>query len=165
MALLPQLPARREYQSYEQYERAFSAVTNARPTPPALMLAREKHPLGPLRTDQQSGGRTGVYHMKTIFAGAAALVAVTLSASIATAAPYANIGTRDAGFKTGIIQVHGVHRECVEGRWGWHRSTPWGGRIACQPAWKKWHHGGRGHGSRHHEEIRPEPRRIPRGSH
>ena len=116
--------------------------------------------------------------MKRILAGVAAAAAIALSASVASAAPFSGLGKADTGFNAGIIKVHGVHRECVEGRWGWHRSTPWGGRVACSPPrWNKWRHGGHGYGhneGRGHRDVdvrpaprhdAPAPRRIPRGSH
>lgn len=110
--------------------------------------------------------------MKRILAGVAAAAAIALTATGASAAPFSGLGRADTGFNAGIIQVHGVHRECVEGRFGWHRSTPWGGRVACSPPWRKWHHRDRGHheGRGHNDRrddvrIAPAPRRIPRGSH
>ena len=113
--------------------------------------------------------------MKRILTGVAAAAAIALTASVASAAPFSGLGRADTGFNAGIIKVHGVHRECVEGRWGWHRSTPWGGRQACRPMWNKWRHGGhhegRGHDRGHRDaDVRPAPRhdtprRTPRGSH
>lgn len=86
--------------------------------------------------------------MKRIILAAGAFAAIALSATVASAAPFSGAGKFGAGFDAGIIQVHGVHRECVRGRFGWHRSTPWGGRMACRPHFKRWHggdHHGRGH--------------------
>lgn len=86
--------------------------------------------------------------MKAILAGAALVTAIALGATGASAAPLSGFG-KAAAADAGIIKVHGMHRECVEGRMGWHRSTPWGGRVACSPPWRKFDRHGRGHGHGH----------------
>jgi len=77
--------------------------------------------------------------MNRFVAAAGALLALGLTASVATAAPLSGVGKLTAGANADLVQVHGMHRECVRGRWGWHRSTPWGGRLECRPQWKRWH--------------------------
>ena len=117
--------------------------------------------------------------MNKFSAAAGALIALGLSATASSAAPYTGAGKLTSGFDAGVIQVHGVHRECVRGRFGWHRSTPWGGRLVCRPHFQRWdgdrhdgHHGGRGRDDDRHDgrgrdhdrnDDRP-ARRIPRGS-
>lgn len=107
--------------------------------------------------------------MKRTILAAAAFAAAALATTAATAAPFSGAGRLGTGFDAGIVQVHGVHRECAEGRMGWHRSTPWGGRIACAPRWNKWRynrHEGRGHGRGHDDHDRgPSRNRDRRGSH
>ena len=111
--------------------------------------------------------------MKHILFAAGTLSALALSASASSAAPYAGSGRLTPEFNAAIVQVHGVHRECIRGRWGWHRSTPWGGRIACRPHFDRRDDGDRGHHEHHEGRGRdhddrndgpPPPRRIPRGS-
>ena len=114
--------------------------------------------------------------MKHILVAAGTFSALALSAGASSAAPFAGSGRLTPEFNAAIVQVHGVHRECIRGRWGWHRSTPWGGRIACRPQFNRWEDGDRGHHEHHeHHEGRgrdhddrddgpPPPRRIPRGS-
>lgn len=84
--------------------------------------------------------------MKRIAITAAGFVALALSATASSAAPLSGLGTQGAGIEAGIIKVHGIHRSCEAGRWGWHRST-WRGRIACAPFFQRnWR---RGHDDRH----------------
>ena len=93
--------------------------------------------------------------MKTFAVVAGALSAIAMMASGATAAPGAGLGSAVRNENAGIVKVHGLHRACLEGRRGWHRSTVWGGRIECYPRWRRWnrdHHDDRNDG--HHDRRR-----------
>lgn len=84
--------------------------------------------------------------MKALLLGAGTAVALALTAPVASAAPYGPIGKAASNFEDNIVMVHGRHRECVRGRWGWHRSTHWG-RTPCRPhwGWGRWNRDRRGH--------------------
>ena len=77
--------------------------------------------------------------MKTFAVVAGALSAIAMMASGAAAAPGAGLGSAVKNESAGIVKVHGIHRACLEGRRGWHRSLPWGGRVECYPRWRRWH--------------------------
>ena len=92
--------------------------------------------------------------MKRIVILAGGLAALALSATVAPAGSYSNVGSNfgsaaSRGSDAGIVKVHGVHRSCEEGRFGWHRSTPWGSE-ACRPHFSRgWGWGG---GWRNHRD-------------
>ncbi|MGD9783686.1 MAG: hypothetical protein AB7E80_04600 [Hyphomicrobiaceae bacterium] len=69
--------------------------------------------------------------MKLAKIAAVAAVLIAGSAGMASAAPMGALAGTKAGDASGIVKVHGVHRSCQLGRWGWHRSLPYGGRVAC----------------------------------
>ncbi|MCB1519792.1 MAG: hypothetical protein KDJ37_04355 [Hyphomicrobiaceae bacterium] len=72
--------------------------------------------------------------LKTI--AAIAGIAFAMSASAATAAPLSglgNAGTNGATQQNLLVKVHGIHRACMPGRFGWHRSSPRKRHIACRP--------------------------------
>ena len=101
--------------------------------------------------------------MNRFVAAAGALLALGLTASVATAAPLSGVGKLTAGANADLVQVHGMHRECVRGRWGWHRSTPWGGRLECRPQWQRWdRNDDRGHYRRHDDDDRSSSHRRHR---
>ncbi len=107
--------------------------------------------------------------MKRIAIAAAGLMALALSATVTTAAPLSGLGSQAAGIDAGIVKVHGIHRSCRLGHWGWHRST-WHGRQWCRPYsenrwnwrghhrrhndWNDNHRGNRGNNFRHNERRR-----------
>lgn len=85
--------------------------------------------------------------MKRIAIAAAGLMALALSATASSAAPLSGLGSQGSGVEAGIVKVHGMHRSCRLGRWGWHRSI-WGGREECRPHVEfRWG----GHRRRHHD--------------
>ena len=93
---------------------------------------------------------------------AGSLLALSISVSAASAASLSGFGAVASGADAGIVKVHGVHRSCDEGRFGWHRSSPWGERIPCRPhrgwGWG-WGRGGhRGHDGDNHRDRRHEGR-------
>lgn len=98
--------------------------------------------------------------MKLTLLAGGAVTAIVLATSAASAAPIANLGKAVTGDTAGLIKVHGVHRECLRGRWGWHRSTPWGGRIVCEPHFRRWY-GWEGRRHRHddYDDMPAQPRR------
>jgi hypothetical protein len=53
------------------------------------------------------------------------------SASFAGAAP-ANMAQVTHGLSNGLVQVHGGHRSCQRGRYGWHRHDRYGDRRECR---------------------------------
>ena len=87
--------------------------------------------------------------MKRIAIAAAGLMALALSATVSSAAPLSGLGSQAAGVEASIVKVHGVHRSCRLGRWGWHRST-WGGRVWCRPQ-GEYYGNWRRHGRRHND--------------
>ena len=107
--------------------------------------------------------------MKRIAIAAAGLMALALSATASSAAPISGLGSQAAGVEAGVVKVHGIHRSCQLGRWGWHRST-WHGREWCRPYvgnnwnwrrhhrrhndWNDNHRGNREHNFRHNERRR-----------
>lgn len=90
--------------------------------------------------------------MKAIIKSAGALIALALAASTASAAmpglQSGAVATNDAA----IVKVHGVHGACVLGRFGWHRSSMFNGRVPCRPPILRGH--GRHHGPRHFRHLR-----------
>jgi hypothetical protein len=87
--------------------------------------------------------------MKRFVLTAGGALALALTATAASAASLSGFGAAaPRGLEAGIVKVHGVHRSCEEGRFGWHRSTPWG-REACRPHFNRgWGWGGWGGGWR-----------------
>ena len=65
--------------------------------------------------------------LKTL--AAAALFAAT--ASLANAAPL-NAPQYLDGLSSDVVQVHGDHRDCRRGRYGWHRHNRYGERRECR---------------------------------
>ena len=65
--------------------------------------------------------------LKTL--AAAGLLAAT--ASIAGAAP-SGVGHVPDGASDGLTRVHGYHRSCERGRYGWHRHNRYGERRDCR---------------------------------
>jgi hypothetical protein len=86
--------------------------------------------------------------MNRFIVAGSALLALGLTASASPAAPLSGVGKVTSGAAAGIVQVHGKHSECLIGRWGFHRSPRWGGRIVCQPRLKRWTYPGYRHHSR-----------------
>lgn len=87
--------------------------------------------------------------MKRIALAAAGLMALVATSTASTAAPLSGYGSKATGIETGIVKVHGVHRSCQLGRWGWHRST-WSGRLWCRPL-REGHSNWRRHHRRHND--------------
>lgn len=89
-----------------------------------------------------------------------ALAAFALVApAAANAAPVSGLGTAPAVKDGALIKVHGVHRSCELGKYGWHRSPPGGGRIECRPHRPRgefwiWRSEGGRHGWWHRHEKR-----------
>ncbi len=77
--------------------------------------------------------------MKNFAVAAGALSLMAMMASGASAAPGTGIGAAVSNDGAGIVKVHGIHRACVEGRYGWHRSPFWGVRKPCDPRWRRDH--------------------------
>ena len=71
--------------------------------------------------------------LKTL--AAAALLAA--SASLAGAAPV-TVGQVPNAVNSGLVQVHGNHRDCERGARGWHRHNRLGERRPC----REWRGGG-----------------------
>lgn len=67
-----------------------------------------------------------------------AVVAFALSLSPAIAGPIGQLGpaaTTAAEESSLVTKVHGFHRYCAEGRFGYHRHVP-GGVVACGPSFR-----------------------------
>jgi hypothetical protein len=62
----------------------------------------------------------------------AAALSLASAAIPASAAPLVTGAAEpEAASSTGIVKIHGVHRDCEAGRYGWHRHNRYGERIAC----------------------------------
>ncbi len=80
-----------------------------------------------------------------IAAGLLALITATAPASAVPALDRAAAGIAAASDVSPVIKVHGWHRSCQLGRYGWHRHSYRYGRVGCGPV-----HHFRGHHRRHH---------------
>jgi hypothetical protein len=62
----------------------------------------------------------------------AVAAALTVTASLAGAAPVTHVGDIVTAPGSDVLQVHGFHQSCARDRFGWHRHNQWGERRRCR---------------------------------